>query len=73
MSVILEQINSVGYRFVEFAIPMLVQSSLLILILLFVDLLMRKKVKAGFRYWISTNQIILHQCGYYLLMGFDAT
>jgi ankyrin repeat protein/beta-lactamase regulating signal transducer with metallopeptidase domain len=58
MSVILEQINSVGYRFVEFAIPMLVQSSLLILILLFVDLLMRKKVKAGFRYWIWTLVLV---------------
>jgi ankyrin repeat protein/beta-lactamase regulating signal transducer with metallopeptidase domain len=52
MSLILEQINSAGQAFVEFAIPMLVQSSLLILILLFVDLLLRKKMRAGFRYWI---------------------
>jgi len=37
---------------------MLVQSSLLILILLFVDLLMRKKVRAGFRYWIWTLVLV---------------
>jgi len=52
MSVILDQINSAGQVFIEFAIPMLVQSSLLILILLLVDMLLRKKIRAGFRYWM---------------------
>ncbi|MBW8039910.1 MAG: M56 family metallopeptidase [Planctomycetes bacterium] len=52
MNTILEQINSAGGTFVEFALPMLIQSGVLIVILLLVDLLLRKKVKAVFRYWI---------------------
>ena len=58
MNLIVEQINSTGQVFVNFAIPMLVQSSLLILILLFVDLLLRKKIRAGFRYWIWTLVLV---------------
>ncbi len=52
MSEILQQINSIGKAFVEFAGPMLIQSSVLVLILLLADLLLRKKVRAVFRYWI---------------------
>jgi len=52
MNAILERINSMGKVFVEFAGPMLIQSSALILILLLVDLVLRKKVRAVFRYWI---------------------
>jgi len=52
MNAILEQINSMGKAFVEFAWPMLVQSSVLIVILLLVDLAVRKKVRAVFRYCI---------------------
>jgi beta-lactamase regulating signal transducer with metallopeptidase domain len=52
MNAILEQINSAGYAFVEFAVPMLVQSSVLIVMLLLADLLLRKKVRAVFRYCI---------------------
>ncbi|HUU16914.1 MAG TPA: M56 family metallopeptidase [Sedimentisphaerales bacterium] len=52
MNVILEQINSTGLRFVEFALPMFVQSGVLILILLLTDFALRKKVRAVFRYWI---------------------
>ena len=52
MNVIVEHINSAGFSFVEFAVPMLVQSGVLIVILLLADLLLRKKVKAVFRYWI---------------------
>jgi len=52
MSVILDQMNSAGHGFVEFAVPMLVQSSLLIVILLLVDVLLRKRARAVFRYWI---------------------
>ncbi|MHC4575218.1 MAG: M56 family metallopeptidase, partial [Planctomycetota bacterium] len=52
MNAILENINSTGRAFVQFAVPMLLQSGLLILILLMVDLLLRRKVRAVFRYWI---------------------
>jgi beta-lactamase regulating signal transducer with metallopeptidase domain len=52
MNAIYETVNSLGIRFVDFALPMLVQSSMLILILLLADALMRKKVRAVFRYWI---------------------
>ncbi|MHC4707515.1 MAG: M56 family metallopeptidase [Planctomycetota bacterium] len=52
MDAIIERLNSAGAAFLEFAVPMLVQSSLLIFILLLVDLALRKKVRAVFRYWI---------------------
>ena len=52
MNVILEQINSAGLKFVEFALPMFVQSVVLIVILLLADFVLRKKVRAVFRYWI---------------------
>ena len=52
MNAILEQVNSAGLIFVEFALPMLVQSGLLISILLLTDFALRKKVRAVFRYGI---------------------
>jgi len=52
MNAILEQINSAGYAFVEFALPMLVQSSVLIVIFLSLDFILKKKVRAVFRYCI---------------------
>ncbi len=52
MDAILEQVNSMGDAFVNFALPMLVQSSVLIVVLLGLDLILRKRVKAVFRYWI---------------------
>ncbi len=52
MHTLLEQINSAGQTFITFAFPMLVQSSVLILVLLFIDLLLRKRVRAVFRYGI---------------------
>jgi beta-lactamase regulating signal transducer with metallopeptidase domain len=52
MNEILQQTNSLGKAFVEFAGPMLIQSSVLILILLLADLLVRKRVRAVFRYWM---------------------
>jgi len=52
MNAIIRQINSLGSDFVEFALPMLLQVSVLILILLLADLVLRKKVRAVFRYWI---------------------
>lgn len=47
---IIEFINSAGLKFVDFAVPMLIQSSVLIVFLLAGDLLLRKKVRAVFRY-----------------------
>jgi bla regulator protein BlaR1 len=52
MNAISEHINWAGGKFVEFAQPMLVQSVVLILILLVVDFILRKKLRAVFRYWI---------------------
>ncbi len=52
MNAILEQINSASLKFVEFALPMFVQSVVLIVILLLADFALRKKVRAVFRYWI---------------------
>jgi beta-lactamase regulating signal transducer with metallopeptidase domain len=52
MNAMCEQINATGKAFVEFTTPMLIQSGVLILILLGLDLILRKKVRAVFRYWI---------------------
>ena len=52
MSAILEQINLAGEAFIKFALSMLVQSGILIAFLLLADLLLRRKVRAVFRYWI---------------------
>jgi len=45
-------LNTTGKTFVDFSVPMLIQSSVLIVVLLVVDLLIRKKVRAVFRYCI---------------------
>lgn len=45
-----EQINFIGRVLVEFAVPMFLQSSVLVVILLLVDLLLKRKVRAVFRY-----------------------
>jgi len=52
MDAILEQINSAGKVFVGFAWPMLIQSSILIVVLLGLDLVLRKRIRAVFRYWM---------------------
>jgi bla regulator protein BlaR1 len=52
MDIVIEQINSAGKTFVEFAWPMLWQASVLIAILLAADWLLRRKVRAVFRYWL---------------------
>jgi beta-lactamase regulating signal transducer with metallopeptidase domain len=52
MDIVIEQINSVGKAFVNFAWPMLWQASVLIAILLAADWLLRRKVRAVFRYWL---------------------
>jgi beta-lactamase regulating signal transducer with metallopeptidase domain len=50
MNTVFDYINSSGTWFVDFAAPMLLQSSVLVMILLLVDLVLRKKVRAVFRY-----------------------
>ncbi|MBP7052678.1 MAG: right-handed parallel beta-helix repeat-containing protein [Phycisphaerae bacterium] len=52
MNTIVETINAAGRAFVGFSLPMLIQSSVLIVILLGVDAVLRRKVRAVFRYWI---------------------
>ncbi|MEN6425080.1 MAG: M56 family metallopeptidase [Phycisphaerales bacterium] len=52
MNAIVEAINLAGRMFIEFSLPMLIQSSVLILILLAVDTVLRRRVRAVFRYWI---------------------
>ena len=52
MNAVVQTINATGRSFVHFALPMLIQSSVLILILLLVDLLLRRRVRAVVRYWI---------------------
>lgn len=52
MSEMLEHINLMGKAFVEFAWPLLIQSSALMTALLLVELLLRKRVRAALRYWM---------------------
>ena len=53
MEAITSYLNSMGASFVRFALPMLIQSSLLILVLLGANLLLLgKKTRAVFRYWL---------------------
>lgn len=52
MNAVVEILNAAGQAFVEFALPMLIQSGVLILILLAVDAVLRRRVRAVFRYWI---------------------
>jgi beta-lactamase regulating signal transducer with metallopeptidase domain len=53
MNMIFGPINSLGKIFIEFALPMLVQSSIVIGILLLAERLLRDKVRAVFRYWLG--------------------
>lgn len=50
MEAIAEQINRMGKAFVDFSLPMLVQSCLLIIVIFGLDLILRKKVRSVFRY-----------------------
>lgn len=52
MNTVIEQINSMGRAFVDFMWPMLWQSSVLIVVLLALDFMLRRKVRAVFRYWL---------------------
>ena len=50
MNEMIEQLNSAGASFVGFTLPMLIQSSLLIAVVLGLDLILRKRVRAVVRY-----------------------
>src|SRR2546425_3590777 len=50
MNALIELLNHWGGPFTDFAVPMLVQSSLLIFVLFALDLLLRKRVRAVVRY-----------------------
>lgn len=52
MNNLIETLNSAGNGFVQFAIAMLIQASILIIALLIFELFFRKKVRAVFRYWL---------------------
>ncbi len=52
MSGLISWLNSLGEGFVLFTIRMLIQSSVLILVLLLLDFLLRRRVRAVVRYWI---------------------
>jgi beta-lactamase regulating signal transducer with metallopeptidase domain len=52
MNSVIEAINSAGRACVAFSLPMLIQSGVLIVVLLLADLVLRRKVRAVFRYWI---------------------
>ena len=52
MNGLIELLNAAGEAFVGFARPMLIQSSVLIVAVLGLDLLLRKRVRATFRYWL---------------------
>ncbi len=45
-------LNAIGERFVEFSFSMLVQSGVLIAVLFTLDLILRKRVRAVFRYYL---------------------
>jgi len=50
MNAIIESLNGWGARFAGFALPMLLQSTALIILLFALDLVLRKKVRATIRY-----------------------
>ena len=52
MDTIISYLNSVGKLFIDSALPMLIQSGILIVILLGLDFILRKRVRAIFRYCI---------------------
>jgi beta-lactamase regulating signal transducer with metallopeptidase domain len=52
MSEFVPGLNSAGSAYIVFAIRMLIQSSVLILVLWLLDLVLRHRVRAVARYWI---------------------
>ena len=52
MNSLVQQLNSLGDGFVGFALPMLIQSSVLIMLLLLVESALRNRVRASLRCWL---------------------
>ncbi|HEX3890540.1 MAG TPA: hypothetical protein VHX90_06785, partial [Verrucomicrobiae bacterium] len=50
MNPLIETLNLLGQQFLNFAWPMLWQSSLLITIIFILDFLLRRKIRASIRY-----------------------
>jgi bla regulator protein blaR1 len=58
MGFMLEQLNTMGQAFVEFAGPMLIESAVLIGLVLLVEFALRAKVRAALRYWLVTAVVV---------------
>ncbi len=58
MAALIENLNLFGQRFVDFALPMLLQSSLLIVVIFTLDFVLRKRVRAVIRYALWTLVLI---------------
>jgi len=54
MQTILTQLNMMGKAFVGLSVPMLLTSTVLIGLVLLVESVLRKRVRAGLRYWLVT-------------------
>jgi len=52
MNTIIDSMNSLGRMFVEFSFSMLIQSSILIVLMIALDLVLRRRVRAVFRYYL---------------------
>jgi beta-lactamase regulating signal transducer with metallopeptidase domain len=49
---ILKTVNDIGRAFCNFSLTMLIQASVLIFLVFIIDIIIRKRVRATFRYWI---------------------
>lgn len=58
MEHMLEQLNMMGQAFVGFAVPMLIESAILVGLVLLVELALRKKVRAALRCWLVTLVVL---------------
>lgn len=58
MEWILGQLNRIGETFVALALPMLIESALLIGLAMLVAFALRKKVRAALRYWLVTTVLV---------------
>ncbi len=58
MEWMLRQLNTLGEGFVGFALPMLLESALLMGVALLAAFVLRKKVRAALRYWLVTTVLL---------------
>ena len=52
INLLIDFLNKAGHAFCDFSLTMFVQASVLIVLLLVIDILIRRRVRATFRYWI---------------------